>query len=110
MHPAQCLRKALPHGSRKSRILILGDSPDEREEARGEAFSATTGMLLDSMLHEVGILRTEALCSYICPIRPLGGKLDGWYSTKKKCPDATWACVSGVWLHPVIQQGIIEAR
>lgn len=93
-----------------AKVLFLGDSPDAREEARHEAFSDTVGFTLDSLLHEVGLLRTACVTAYVCPYRPLGGNLDQWISSKKTCPDTSWIHVGGKWIHPTIQSGIMEIR
>ena len=103
-------RQAKPSGRVLSRVMILGDSPDEREEAQGQAFCLTVGQTLDSLLQDAGILRSDTIAAYVCPYRPLGGKIDQWFSTKKTCPDVTWVNMGGVWVHPVLQAGIIACR
>jgi DNA polymerase len=43
--------------------LIVGDAPTEAEDLAGEAFVAEEGVLLDAMLHAIGLSRRAALAS-----------------------------------------------
>ena len=44
-------------GARQAHWLVVGDAPDEHDDAQGEAFVHQAGQLLDNMLAAVGISR-----------------------------------------------------
>ena len=47
-------------GARQAHWMVVGDAPDEHDDAQGEAFVHQAGQLLDNMLAAVGIAREGA--------------------------------------------------
>jgi uracil-DNA glycosylase family 4 len=47
-------------GSRQAHWLVVGEAPDEHDDAQGEPFSQQAGQLLDNMLAAVGVSRDGA--------------------------------------------------
>ncbi|SEC57722.1 DNA polymerase [Paramicrobacterium humi] len=47
-------------GSRKSRFMLVGEQPGDKEDLAGEPFIGPAGQLLDRALEEAGIAREEA--------------------------------------------------
>ncbi len=64
-----------------TRIMIVGEFPSERDRV---PFDGGSGMELNRMLHEVGIMRSECYVTYACKERPPNGVLSAWIALKKK--------------------------
>ena len=64
-----------------SRIMIVGEFPSERDRT---PFDGSSGMELNRMLHEAGIMRSECYVTYACKERPPMGMLSHWIALKKK--------------------------
>ena len=61
-----------PQGSKKSKIVIVGESPGRTEELTKTPFSGGAGRILDGMLRDAGIRRDECYLTNVCKIRPPG--------------------------------------
>lgn len=57
-------------GNPKSRIMILGEAPGEREAETGKVFSGRAGQLLDLHLRESGLAESEPYISNVVKCRP----------------------------------------
>ncbi len=62
--------KVPPSGPTSAKIMIVGEAPSQEEEIRGEPFVGASGKLLDSMLHEAGISRSECFVTNVARERP----------------------------------------
>jgi uracil-DNA glycosylase family 4 len=59
-------------GSRKSRIVIVGEAPGAREDETHQAFVGAAGQLLTSLLEDVGISRADCYITNAVKCRPVG--------------------------------------
>jgi uracil-DNA glycosylase family 4 len=57
-------------GDPKSRIMLLGEAPGEREAESGRVFSGRAGQLLDLKLQEAGLPRESVYVSNVVKCRP----------------------------------------
>jgi uracil-DNA glycosylase family 4 len=57
-------------GSRKSKIMIVGEAPGAREDETHKAFVGPAGALLTELLSEAGISRDECYITNIAKCRP----------------------------------------
>jgi uracil-DNA glycosylase family 4 len=61
-------------GNRKSKILLIGEAPGEKEDAQGIPFCGPSGALLDKMLGSIGLDRTKCLITNTIYWRPPGNR------------------------------------
>lgn len=57
-------------GSRKSKIMIVGEAPGEREDESAQAFVGPAGRLLTEVLESVGLSREECYITNAAKCRP----------------------------------------
>jgi uracil-DNA glycosylase/DNA polymerase I-like protein with 3'-5' exonuclease and polymerase domains len=67
-----------------SRIMLVGEAPGENEEREGRPFVGASGMELNRMLHEVGILRSECYTTNVCKVRPPANQISAFVAMTKK--------------------------
>jgi len=88
-----------------ARILICGEAPGEQEERGGRPFLGASGVELNKMLHEAGILRSECFVSNVCRVRPPQNEVNAWLHLRKaKHPEGFVQMRQG-WVHPNVQNG-----
>lgn len=62
-----------------SKLAVVGEAPGENEVAEGRPFVGRAGRLLDELLEESGVVRSEAYVTNVVKIRPTkeesGGRL-----------------------------------
>lgn len=62
-------------GTVPARLMIVGESPDEQDDAQGEAFIGPGGRLLDRMLASIGLDRNSGVyMTTLLPWRPPGNR------------------------------------
>jgi DNA polymerase-1 len=86
--------------------MIIGECPGADEERLGRPFVGVSGLELDKMLHEAGLLRSECFVTNVIRLRPLGNDLDHFISRAKKAPAPDWTNIDGVWFHPKVASHI----
>ena len=100
----------MPTGPCPSPLMIVGEAPGVEEERIGKPFVGASGQELDRMLHEAGLLRSEAFVTNVCRVRPPGNNLDFFFSRKKKPPPGQWEQFNGVWAKPELIQGVAQLQ
>ena len=97
-------------GPEAARIMLVGEAFGEEEERHGEPFIGTSGLELNRMLNEAGILRSECYVTNVVNARPAGNNLDSWIAAKVKdrTPDHTE--VDGKWVLPIVLAGIASLK
>ena len=87
---AGCSRVVPAVGQRTNpTVMIIGESPGQQEDERGEPFVGRAGEVLREVLRRVGLNRTNTLITNVVKCRPPGNKFP-----EDDCPDI---CVSK-WL------------
>jgi len=73
--------KIFGEGPIPARVMIVGEYPGERDRV---PFDGASGMELNRMLHEVGIMRSDCYTTMACKERPPMGLIASWIALKKK--------------------------
>jgi DNA polymerase len=63
-------RVVFGEGPADARIMFLGEAPGRREDETGRPFCGRSGLLLDQMLQEAGIDRSQVFVTSIVKCRP----------------------------------------
>ena len=71
-------------GPAPSRIMLVGEFPNEQDERAGIAFAGSAGQELNRMLHEAKIMRSECYTTHVVKIRPPDNQVTYFIATKKK--------------------------
>ena len=71
-------------GSLDAKIYIIGEAPGASEDRAGQLFIGGTGRVLDSILSEVGIKRSEVYVDNVIQWRPKGNDFGIYYKDKSK--------------------------
>jgi uracil-DNA glycosylase family 4 len=64
----------LPTGSARVDVLLVGEAPGAQEDAAGVPFVGRSGQLLDSLLAEVGLVRSRVGVANVLKCRPPGNR------------------------------------
>jgi DNA polymerase I-like protein with 3'-5' exonuclease and polymerase domains/uracil-DNA glycosylase len=88
-----------------ARILIVGEFPSERDRV---PFDGATGMELNRMLHEVGIMKSDCYVTYACKSRPPLGQITAFVALKKKDIGPSHQIIRGLYCTPQIHEGVRE--
>lgn len=94
-----------PSGPLTAKIMLVGEAPGFDEELKGEPFVGASGQLLNQMLAEVGILRSDCFISNVCRIRPPGNKIEAFMAKSKKQITKEMVQLRGKWVLPVVKEG-----
>lgn len=87
-----------------ARIMLVGEAPGADEERLGRPFMGASGMELNKMLHEAGIMRSEVFVSNVCRHRPPDNKIEAWIGKAKRQPEG-FVRMRNLWVHPHIEAG-----
>lgn len=88
-----------------ARLMIVGEAWGESEESYGRPFAGASGMELDRMLHEVGIMRSECYLSNVINARPPQNDIGHWIALKKKDITAKHVQVRDKFVLPILAEG-----
>jgi DNA polymerase I-like protein with 3'-5' exonuclease and polymerase domains/uracil-DNA glycosylase len=64
--------------------MLVGEAPGEVEMRRREPFVGASGQLLNDLLHEAGIMRSECFLTNVCRDQPPGNDIELWIPKVKK--------------------------
>jgi uracil-DNA glycosylase len=68
--------KAVPgEGSSHIKVVLIGEAPGRREDEVGRPFVGAAGKILDNVLEEAGISRTQIFITNIVKCRPPGNRI-----------------------------------
>jgi DNA polymerase len=102
-------------GDPASPIWLVGEAPGEREVESGHPFSGPSGFLLNEMLREAGLDRSQCFATNVCHVRPpsylKNGKLihndiSQWFYSPTTGRKAGAVSVGGRYVAPPIAEGI----
>ncbi len=57
-------------GSPKARVMFVGEAPGANEDEQGEPFVGAAGQLLDRLIEEIGLSRSEVYITNVLKCRP----------------------------------------
>ena len=81
------MRYVPPEGPLNAKIAVVGEAPGAHEEAQGRPFVGPSGNLLNAMLDQVGIARSEIYVTNIMKIRPPHNDFKYFYEKGKPTPE-----------------------
>lgn len=91
-----------------TRLMLIGEAPSESDARSHAPFGGSSGPELNRLLHEAGIMRSEAYCTYVCKSVPPGGMLSALVATKKKDITAQHVLLKGQYVLPEVAAGYTE--
>jgi uracil-DNA glycosylase family 4 len=65
-----CTQKVPGVGNAQADLMIIGEGPSQDEDIKGEPFVGRSGVLLDKILHSIGIARSQVFMTNIVKCRP----------------------------------------
>jgi len=92
-------------GPPSAKIMVVGEAWGEHEERTGMPFQGTSGQLLNSMLHEAGIMRSECYVTNLVNSRPPYNDLGRWVAEKKKDLTPAHIPFRGKAVLPIVVEG-----
>lgn len=75
---------AIGGGNPNAKIFICGEAWGADEARAGKPFVGVSGMELDRMLHESGIMRSECYVSNVVNAQPVGNDIRAWIPLTKR--------------------------
>ena len=100
----------LPTGPCPAPILILGEAPGAEEVLHKMPFVGASGHLLDKMLTEVDLSRSQCFVTNVSRVRPANNDIEQFISKRKTSPGAGWSFVNGLWVSEEIVNGLAILR
>lgn len=91
-----------------TRIMLVDEAPGLDDERAGTPFSGASGMELNRMLHEAGIMRSECYVTSVLKNRPPMGQISAWVATKKKDITATHSLLRDLYVTSEVHDGYKE--
>lgn len=92
-----------------ARVFLVGEAWGEAEERSGIPFVGASGQLLDNLLREAGLSRSECYVSNLVNARPPYNDLERWIPKKvedrKAAAREGWPTLRGKVVHPLVQAG-----
>jgi len=96
-------------GSKKAKILFVGEGPGESEDLQGLPFVGRAGQLLDTFLTSVGMSRSEVYIANIVKCRPPNNR-DPLQQEQEKCWKWLWAQIELLSPQLIVCLGRISAK
>jgi DNA polymerase len=90
--------------------MIVGEAPGYEEEIKGRPFVGASGQLLDKMLGEAGIARSECFITNVCNIRPPKNDINVFIAKAKKDRTPAHYKVKDKWVLKPIVDGIAQLQ
>src|SRR5487761_258273 len=63
-------------GPSNAKLAIVGEAPGAEEERLGRPFVGSTGKIVENLLRDIGLDRSEVYLSNVVKVRPPGNKID----------------------------------
>lgn len=95
-------------GPTNARIMVVGEAFGEREEQTGLPFQGASGQLLNGMLQEAGIMRSECYTTNLINRRPLNNDLSLWIAMKKKDVTSAHVPLRDKMVLPIVKEGYLS--
>lgn len=98
------------NGPSNARIFIVGEAWGATEEQFASPFMGASGSLLNELLQEVGILRSECFVSNLVNARPMNNDIASWVPKEKKHIKPSYVPFRGKLVDPIIPLGFEALR
>lgn len=86
--------------------MIVGEAPGEKEVLSRQPFSGASGWLLEGLLQEAGLHRSQAFLTNVCRSRPPGNDIGAFVASRVADRTEHHALVKGKWVTPEIRAGL----
>lgn len=95
-------------GSKSAKIVAVGEAPGEQEEFTGVPFMGSSGQLLDTLLEQAGLHRSDMYLTNVLWTRPPGNKFEAFCVKKGELPPGYFlpAISQGKYLHPSLTREV----
>lgn len=93
-------------GRPDAEIMLVGEAWGETEERSGIPFSGTSGLELNRMLQESGILRNECYTTNVVNARPPSNDITKWIPEDKKSITGNMVQRQGKFVAPIVAEGL----
>ena len=93
-----------------ARVMIVGEAFGEEEERTGKPFVGASGKLLNSLLHEIGLMRSECYVTNLVNSRPLNNDISNWIAAKKKDVTSEHVALRDKYVKPIIVEGFTSLK
>lgn len=97
---------AMGSGPPTARIMLVGEAWGETEEKTGIPFSGQSGLELNRMLAEAGIMRSECYVTNVINSRPPRNDIEAWIPETKNKITGNMVQRQGKWVEPVVAEGL----
>lgn len=97
-------------GRPDSPIMLVGEVWGKTEEERNQPFSGASGMELDRMLHEAGIMRSDCYATNVVNARPPGSNIDAWIPLSKASVTSDMVRLRDRFVKPIVKAGYDNLR
>lgn len=94
-----------PSGRPDARIMLVGEAPGETEMRKRAPFVGASGAMLDGMLHDAGITRSECFITNVAREQPPDNDIMEWIAASKKAVTPAHVRLRDKWVLPVVKTG-----
>ena len=77
------IERVLAEGDKQARIMLIGECPGEKEMELGRPFVGQAGKVLEGILDEVGLVRSQLYITNVMQTRPAGNNFKLFYTKVK---------------------------
>jgi DNA polymerase I len=92
-------------GPKNAKIMLVGEAPGEQEVIKREPFVGASGSLLNEMLHDAEILRSECFITNVCRERPPNNDISLWIAKSKKDITSRHVSLGNKYVFPAVAEG-----
>lgn len=92
-------------GPPEAKIMLVGEAFGETEERTGTPFAGASGLELNRILHDAGILRSECYATNLVNARPPANNLDIWIPPTKNRVTSDMVRVRDKFVKPIVREG-----
>lgn len=92
-------------GRPNSPIMLVGEVWGKTEEERNAPFAGASGIELNQMLHDAGILRSDCYATNVVNARPPGGRIEAWIPEFKTAITSDMVQLRGRFVKPIVKAG-----
>lgn len=92
-------------GPPNARVMLVGEAFGETEERTGTPFAGASGLELNRILHDAGIMRSECYVTNLINARPPANNLDLWVPVTKNKITSDMVKVKDRFVKPIVKEG-----
>lgn len=101
---------SMGEGPTGAKFMLVGEAWGMEEERARRPFVGPSGQLLNSLLHEAGIMRSDCYVTNVVNARPLNNDMGTWIAEKKKSITPAHVPFRDKHVLPIILEGFESLR